>query len=150
MKLRVYVRQFYCLILGRPILYIRQVLKKELTSTSISYKCCFFGKLKLSERLAKHKFTLPFPRARLAPEWLLQCWCLEMLCFLFSPLGCSQPLNPPLPLRTCNYYFFHDALLSACPVDQKELHSLVLGGCKAIKASVFATKHFTFGHDLQG
>lgn len=117
MKLRVYVCHFYCLILDRPSFCIRQVLK-ELTSTSIPYKCCFFLKAG-AERLAKRKFTLPFPRAGLAPEWLLQCWCLEMLCFLFSPLGCSQPLNPPLPLRTCNYYFFHDALLSACPVDQK-------------------------------
>lgn len=103
-----------------------------------------------AERLAKCKFSLPFPRAGLAPEWLLQCWCLETLCFLFSPLGCSQPLNPPLPLRTGNYYFFHDALLSVCPVDQKELHSPILGGCNGIKVSVFATKHFTFGHDLQG
>lgn len=116
-------------------------------STSISYKGWFILKPSWSWEVSRTQFHSAFLRAGFAPEWFLQCWCLRTLCFLFSPPGSSQPLNPPLPFRSCNYYFFfHDALLNAFYLDQKELHSPVLRWCNPVKAS---TKHFIFGHDFQ-
>lgn len=69
-----------------------------------------------------------------------------MLCVLFSPMGFSQPLDPPQPPGSCNYYF---SWWKVCHFYQKEPKVLVPGGCTHVKASVFGSKYFPFVHDFQ-
>lgn len=68
-----------------------------------------------------------------------------MLCFLFSPMGFSQALDPPHPPRSCNYYF---SWWKVSHFYQKEPMVSVPGGCIHVKASVFGTKYFPFVHDF--
>lgn len=61
-------------------------------------------------------------------------------------MGFSQPLDPPHPPRSCNYYF---SWWKVSHFYQKETMVLVPGGCTHVKSSVFGTKYFPFVHYFQ-